>query len=84
VELTRGRVPPSTFCGSRAADAPVLLQLGAAQAQVTSLAGPLIPIACAGYDALVRDARHARTVYYIVSGKLWGFGLLRARENPCR
>jgi hypothetical protein len=65
--------------------APRGLQLGAPQAQVTTLAGPLIPITCTGgYDALVRDAPHARTAYYIVDGKLWGFGLLGVRESPCR
>jgi hypothetical protein len=85
VELTRGRVSAVyTLWQPGGWSAPHSLQLGAAQAQVTSVAGPLIPIACAGYDALVRDARHARTVYYVVNGKLWGFGLLRTRENPCR
>ena len=64
--------------------APHGLQLGAAQAQVTSAVGPLIPVTCSGYDALVRDARQARTAYYVVDGRLWGFGLLRIRENPCR
>jgi hypothetical protein len=85
VELTGGRVSAVyTLWQPGGWSAPRGLQLGADQGQVTSLAGPLIPIACTGYDALVRDASHARTAYYVVEGKLWGFGLLRARENPCR
>jgi len=39
---------------------------------------------CPGYTALVRDSATARTTYYIVGGKLWGFGLMRARTSPCR
>jgi hypothetical protein len=85
VELTRGRVSAVyTLWQPGGWSSPHGLRLGAAQAQVTSLAGPLIPIACTGYDALVRDAPHARTAYYVVNGSLWGFGLLRAHENPCR
>jgi hypothetical protein len=60
------------------------LRLGAAEGQVTSLAGPLIPVACTGYSALVRDGSAARTAYYVVDGKLWGFGLLQRRQSPCR
>jgi len=85
VELTGGRVSAVyTLWQPGGWSAPHGLQLGAAQAQVTSLAGPLIPITCTGYDALVRDASHTRTAYYVVNGKLWGFGLLRAHQNPCR
>ncbi len=51
---------------------------------MTSLAGPVVPIACAGYTVLVRDTHGMRTAYYVVDGKLWGFGLMRARANPCR
>ncbi|MGZ4354055.1 MAG: hypothetical protein ACXVZ4_10950, partial [Gaiellaceae bacterium] len=60
------------------------LQLGADQGQVSALGGTLLPISCSGYQALVRDTATARTVYYVVDSKLWGFGLLRAGENPCR
>jgi hypothetical protein len=60
------------------------LRLGAAESQVTRRIGSLVPIACRSYDALVRDVQAARTVYYVVSGKLWGFGLMAARADPCR
>jgi hypothetical protein len=43
-----------------------------------------MPVACTGYSALVRDARGARTAYYVVDGKLWGFGLLGRMQSPCR
>jgi hypothetical protein len=85
VELQRGRVSavytlwrPGGWTG------PQGLRLGAAEAQVTALAGPLIPIACAGYDALTSDTPDVRTAYYIVNGRLWGFGLLPAHTTPCR
>jgi hypothetical protein len=60
------------------------LRLGAVEEQVTRLAAPVIPVVCPGYTALVRDSATARTTYYIVGGKLWGFGLMRARTSPCR
>jgi hypothetical protein len=85
VELTRGRVsavytlwmPP----GWRTAAG---LRLGDVEGQLTSSAGPLISVACLGYDARVADGTHVRSVYYVAEGKLWGFGLLRAGANPCR
>lgn len=60
------------------------LRLGAAEGRVTKVAGPLVPIACTGYSALVRDAHGLRTAYYVLDGKLWGFGLMRAQAAPCR
>jgi hypothetical protein len=85
VEFTGGRVsavytlwqPP----GWRAAKG---LRLGVVDAQLTTSTGPLVSVVCAGYDARVADGPKARSVYYIVQGKLWGFGLLRVRANPCR
>jgi hypothetical protein len=60
------------------------LHLGAVEAQLTTSVGPLVTVVCPGYDARVADGTQARSVYYVVQGKLWGFGLLRARANPCR
>ena len=51
---------------------------------MTTLAGPLVVLTCAGYEALTKDTTAVQTAYYIVDGKLWGFGLLRAHTNPCR
>ena len=86
VELTHGRVyAVYTLWQPNGWRAPHGLQLGAVQAQVTNLAGTLVPVPCAGgYEALVTDTHTVRTAYYIVGGKLWGFGLLHALESPCR
>jgi len=85
VELTKGRVSAVyTLWQPSGWRAPHGLQLGAVEAQITVLAGILVPTPCSGYKALVRDGRTVRTVYYVVDGKLWGFGLLRAGESPCR
>lgn len=85
VELTRGRVSAVyTLWQPEGWRAPRGLQLGAVQAQVTKLMGALIPVTCLSYDALVSDAHGVRTAYYIVDGKLWGFGLLLAHQSPCR
>ncbi|HET7571285.1 MAG TPA: hypothetical protein VFJ77_01305 [Gaiellaceae bacterium] len=60
------------------------LDLGAAEAQVDSLAGPLLPVACSGYTALVADRGRTRTVYYVAGGRLWAFGLFAHGADPCR
>jgi hypothetical protein len=85
VELTGGRVSgiytvwqPAGWSGPRG------LRLGAVEAQVTDLAGPLITVACSGYDARVSDRGRVRSVYYVAGGRLWGFGLMQAGANPCR
>jgi hypothetical protein len=85
VELRRGRVSgvytiwrPSGWMG------PQGLKLGAPQAEVTALAGPLVPVACPGYDALTSETPDVRTAYYVVDDRLWGFGLLPAHTSPCR
>ena len=85
VELRHGRVSAVyTIWQPPGWRGPHGLRLGAVEAQVTTTAGPLIPITCPGYTALVRDERGLRTAYYILEGKLWGFGLMRARAVPCR
>jgi hypothetical protein len=85
VELTAGRVSAVyTLWQPSGWSSPGGLRLGAAEGEVTSLAGPLIPVACTGYSALVRDGQAVRTAYYVVGGKLWGFGLLRRQQSPCR
>jgi hypothetical protein len=85
VEFTGGRVSavytiwqPDGWTG------PKGLALGATQAQVDATAGALFQVTCTGYDAWVNDRKAVRTVYYILNGNLWGFGLMRANANPCR
>jgi hypothetical protein len=85
VELVRGRVAAVyTIWRPAGWSGPKHVRLGAVEAQVTSTLGPLIPIACSGYDALTADTATARTAYYVVDGKLWGFGLFEAHASPCR
>jgi hypothetical protein len=60
------------------------LRLGAAESDLKTRAGPLVPIVCSGYDARIYDEADVRTVYYVLRGRLWGFGLLPAHANPCR
>jgi hypothetical protein len=60
------------------------LRLGVVDAQLTTSVGPLVSVVCSSYDARVADGPHARSVYYVAQGKLWGFGLLRAHADPCR
>ena len=85
VEFTRGQVSAVYTlwqpAGWRAAKG---LELGVLEAQLTTSTGPLVNVVCPGYDARVADGPQARSVYYVVQGKLWGFGLLRAHANPCR
>jgi len=59
------------------------LVLGAAEAEVTRLYGPLERRECAGYAALVLPAAKASTAFYVHEGELWGFGLTRRGESPC-
>jgi hypothetical protein len=38
---------------------------------------------CAGYEARLAGSRRAESVFYVYRDKLWGFGLIRPRANPC-
>ena len=77
VELTRGRVsavytlwhPPGWHTTGGVA-------LGAPRAQVPHA----IPVTCSGYEAFVSGT----SVYYVVDGTLWGFGLVPRGRSPCR
>ena len=60
------------------------LRFGATPLDVHRRVGSTRTIACRGYDALVRDSGHARTAYYLVDARLWGFGLFRKGTSPCR
>jgi hypothetical protein len=85
VELVGGRVSGVyTIWGPSGWHTPRGLRLGASEAELPTLAGPLIPIVCSDYDARIRDEAGARTVYYVFRGRLWGFGLLRPHADPCR
>lgn len=85
VELNRGRVAAVyTIWQPTGWHSSTGLTLGAVESQVTAAAGPVEPIECPGYTAYIHDHAGVRTSYYVVAGKLWGFGLMRARTSPCR
>ncbi len=60
------------------------LGFGSSVLAVHNLTGASHTVTCAGYDALVRDSAQGRSAYYIVKGRLWGFGLFRRGATPCR
>ena len=85
VEFTRGRVSgvytiwqPDRWTG------PNGIVLGDFEGEASSRAGALVPENCPGYTAYEQDSRSARTVYYMLHGKLWGFGLFVRGAYPCR
>ena len=85
VELSRGRVSAVyTLWRPAGWHGPPGVSLGASNGQVTSVVGPLVVIYCTSYQALVADGPSSRTAYYIVDGRLWGYGLFPRGANPCR
>ena len=85
IELTRGHVSAVyTLWQPSGWHAAAGLRLGVVEGQLTTSTGPLVSVACSGYDARVADGTRARSVYYVAQGKLWGFGLMRTHANPCR
>ena len=85
VEFDRGRVSGAyTLWRPQGGHAPHHLRFGATPLTVHDRVGTLHTVPCQGYIALVRDTFHARTVYYLYAGRLWGFGLFRRGATPCR
>jgi hypothetical protein len=85
VEFTRGRVSGIyTLWRPAGWHAPHKLGFGTSVLAVHRLSGASRTVTCGGYDALVRDSAHARTAYYVLNGRLWGFGLFRRGASPCR
>ena len=64
--------------------APRGLRFGASPLDVHRLGRTTRTVTCRGYEALVRDSGHASTAYYLFDGSLWGFGLFRRGDSPCR
>jgi hypothetical protein len=85
VEFTRGRVSGVyTLWRPAGWHAPHKLGFGTSVLAVHQLTGASRTITCTGYSALVRDSARARTAYYLVKGRLWGFGLFGLGTSPCR
>ena len=76
VELTGGRVSAVYTLWQPPGWHTATLRLGDPQAKV----GPALTEQCSGYDALVRGT----SVYYVVNGSVWGFGLIPKGRSPCR
>jgi hypothetical protein len=60
------------------------LRLGSVEADVTDRYGALIRRQCVGYTAFLQRAGEAMSAFYVLDGKLWGFGLMRVNRDPCR
>jgi hypothetical protein len=60
------------------------LGFGTSALAVHNLTGAAHSVTCTDYEALAHDSAHARTAYYLVNGRLWGFGLFRRGASPCR
>jgi hypothetical protein len=61
------------------------IRLGSSVLVVHRHTGASRTVVCDGdYEALVRDSGRARTAYYLVNGRLWGFGLFHRGASPCR
>src|SRR5262245_15828346 len=64
--------------------APHKLGFGSSALAVHRLTGASRTVLCRGYEALVRNSARASTAYYLLNGRLWGFGLFRRDASPCR
>lgn len=85
VEFRRGRVAavftlwsPAGWATSRG------LRIGDAEARVTEVYGGLSRSECGTYHVLLLPRGRVVSAFYVVDGRVWGFGLLRAPSRPCR
>jgi hypothetical protein len=85
VEFARGRVSGIyTLWRPAGWHAAHKLGFGTSVLAVHRLTHASRTITCRGYEALVRDSAGGRTAYFLVNGRLWGFGLFPRGEAPCR
>jgi hypothetical protein len=85
VELTGGRVSSVyTLWRPTGWHGPHQLGFGTSVLAVHQLTRASRTVACGRYDALVSNSGHAHTAYYLLEGRLWGFGLFRRGASPCR
>jgi hypothetical protein len=85
VEFTGGKVSGVyTLWRPAGWHGPHQLGFGSSVLAVHNLARASHAVTCTGYEALSRDTARARTAYYLVGGRLWGFGLFRRGADPCR
>lgn len=60
------------------------LRVGDDEARVTELYGGLSRAECGSYRVLLSPRGRVVSAFYVVSGRVWGFALLRAPSRPCR
>lgn len=85
VELTGGRVSGIyTLWRPTGWHGPHKLGFGSSALAVHHLTGASRNVTCNDYEALAHDSGRARTAYYLFKGRLWGFGLFRRGDSPCR
>jgi hypothetical protein len=60
------------------------LRLGEPEARITAVYGPLSRVECDSYHALLLPRGRVVSAFYVASGRVWGFGLLRRPSPPCR
>lgn len=60
------------------------ITIGTDTARITQVYGPLATRNCGTYSALLMPSRRAMTVFYVLDGRLWGFGLFRPSASVCR
>jgi hypothetical protein len=62
---------------------PEGLELGDQGGRIGETYGLSSERACAGYTAVVLEEGVAWSVFYVYSGELWGFGLIKPGRSPC-
>ena len=60
------------------------LRLGDAEERIPAVYGALPRTDCGTYSAYVETATNAVSAFYVVGGRVWGFGLLRPGLPVCR
>ena len=85
VEFRRGRVD-AVFTvwsplGWRTTDG---LRIGDEERRVTDLFPRASRGECGSYHVLLQRRGRTVSAFYLVNGRVWGFGLLRAPSRPCR
>jgi hypothetical protein len=60
------------------------LVVGGNALEVNAVYGALVSIPCGSYRALILTRGEVTTAFYVYGAQLWGFGLGRPGDSPCR
>jgi hypothetical protein len=84
VQFERGRVAAvSTLWSPQGWRTSRGLTIGDDTTRITLFYGALTSLACNNYAALVLRGRRATSAFYVVDGRLWGFGLVGPTRSAC-